>query len=178
MSIAGGLYKAADAAAALGMETVQIFTHSPSQWMVRPRQIPGMGKSSATGDGAGQLDSHWRPVEPIPDGEVGKFLSSVAQGHIAHTVCHGSYLLNLASSDEGLRQRSIEAAIVELNRAEQLAIPYVVIHPGAHMGSGEEAGIAQVIASLDEIFARTPKTKCGILLETTAGQGSSLGHVL
>jgi deoxyribonuclease-4 len=64
----------------------------------------------------------------------------------------------------------------ELTRADRLDLPFLVLHPGAHLGAGEEAGLEKVVAAIDRIFAGIPKVKTRIALETTAGQGSSLGH--
>jgi deoxyribonuclease-4 len=85
-------------------------------------------------------------------------------------------LINLASPDETLRRRSIEAFIDEVRRADQIGAAYLVTHPGAHMDSGEDAGLTKVAAALDEVQQRCVDVKVRILLETTAGQGSSLGH--
>ncbi len=91
-------------------------------------------------------------------------------------VVHDSYLINLASPDEALRRKSIEAFIEEVRRAELIGAAYLVTHPGAHMESGEDAGLAKVAAALDEVQHRCAGFQVMILLETTAGQGSSLGH--
>jgi deoxyribonuclease-4 len=91
-------------------------------------------------------------------------------------VSHAAYLLNLGTPDDTLWERSIGALIDELTRAEQLGILGVVLHPGAHMGSGEEAGIARIVAGLDRGHAATPGYKTLTLIETTAGQGSALGY--
>jgi deoxyribonuclease-4 len=148
MSIAGGYYPAAERAAAVGCDVVQLFTKNNNQWKAKP----------------------------ITDDEAAAFGTRLAELRLSHPLSHSSYLLNLASPAEPLRQKSVESCVIELQRAETLGIPYVVIHPGAHMGAGDEAGIEQVAASLDAVLAQTRKLRCQILLETTAGQGSSLGH--
>jgi deoxyribonuclease-4 len=89
---------------------------------------------------------------------------------------HSGYLLNLASPKEDNRRRSIAALVDEIERATALGVPFIVMHPGAHMGAGEEAGLRTLVASLDEVFATTRKSKVQIALETTAGQGTCLGH--
>jgi deoxyribonuclease-4 len=91
-------------------------------------------------------------------------------------MAHDSYLINLASPDEPLYRRSVEAFVVELQRAERLGLRYLVTHPGAHIDSGEEAGLARVACALDEVHQRCPGFRVRILLETMAGQGSTLGH--
>jgi deoxyribonuclease-4 len=91
-------------------------------------------------------------------------------------VAHTSYLLNLGTPDELLWEKSRNMLITELERCEALGVPWLVLHPGAHVGSGEAAGIAQVAQGLGEVHAATSGFSAQILLETTAGQGSSLGH--
>ena len=86
---------------------------------------------------------------------------------------HSGYLINLAGTDETY-DKSIESLCDELFRAELLGIEYLVLHPGSHGDREVESGIRRVAESLDLVFDRRPRTK--ILLETTAGQGSSIGH--
>jgi len=88
---------------------------------------------------------------------------------------HASYLINLATTDPELRRKSIAAMVDELDRAERLGIRAVVLHPGAHMGEGVEAGIDRIARSLDEIHAAIPDHRTITLLETAAGQGSCVG---
>ena len=88
---------------------------------------------------------------------------------------HASYLINLATTNPEFHRKSIAAMIDELDRAERLGIHAVVLHPGAHMGAGVDAGIDQIARSLDQIHAAIPNHKVVTLLETAAGQGSCLG---
>lgn len=148
MSIAGGYHKAAVAAAEHRMDVVQLFTKNNSQWRAKA----------------------------ITDEEAALFAAALAEHKIAHPLSHSSYLINLASPDPTLRTKSVEAMVIELQRAEQLAIPYVVVHPGAHTTASLEEGLALVAKSLDEIHTALPRTRVQILLEITAGQGSCLGH--
>lgn len=148
MSIAGGYHKALEAAAKLGMATCQIFSKNNNQWRAKPIAVD----------------------------EATLFLERLRDLKIGHPLSHSSYLLNLASPLPELWQRSVEALVVELERAETLGIPYVVIHPGAFVSSTEEAGIAAIVRGLLEVLKRTSELKCAILLETTAGQGSCIGH--
>lgn len=147
MSIAGGYYKAVDAAAELGMETVQVFTKNNNQWRAKP-------------------------IEPE---ESAAFAEALWEKKVAHPLSHSSYLINLAAPEEELWRKSIDAMVVELERAQQLGIPYVVMHPGAYTTSCEEAGLERISAALDEIHAKLPRAKAQVLLENTAGQGSCLG---
>jgi deoxyribonuclease-4 len=149
MSIAGGFDRAVERARSVGATALQIFCKSASQWRARP------------------LDS----------AEVEAFRGAAARaGLLAHTLTHTSYLINLASPDDALWARSIEALVEEIGRAAALGIPFVVLHPGSHVGSGEKAGLARVARGLDEAFSREPAAGVTVLLENTAGQGSNLGH--
>ena len=91
-------------------------------------------------------------------------------------VAHSSYLLNLATPDDALWHKSIDALLVEMERCDVLAIPYLVIHPGSHMDSGEETGIARIANALNVAHDRLPDAQVKITLETTAGQGTNLGY--
>jgi deoxyribonuclease-4 len=88
---------------------------------------------------------------------------------------HASYLINLATTNAEFHRKSIDAMIDELDRAERLGIHAVVLHPGAHLGAGADAGVEQIARSLDQIHAAIPNHKVVTLLETAAGQGSCLG---
>ena len=147
MSIAGGYYKAVALARAAGCDVVQVFTKNNNQWRARP----------------------------ISDPEAAQFRETLAELKIAHPLAHASYLINLASPDPLLWQKSVDSMVVELTRAEQLGIPYVVVHPGASVTASEAEGIAHVIRALDEIHERTADLAAIPLLENTAGQGSCLG---
>lgn len=147
MSIAGGYFKAADAAAALGMETVQIFSKNNNQWK---------GK-------------------PLSDDDVRLFREALERGHLKKPCAHNSYLINLASPDDVLWRKSIDASVDELQRAEALGVDGVVMHPGAFVTSSEEAGLQRIITGLNEVHTRCKNFRTQFWLETTAGQGSSLG---
>jgi deoxyribonuclease-4 len=90
-------------------------------------------------------------------------------------VTHASYLINLATTNPLFHTKSIAAMIDELDRAERLNIHAVVLHPGAHLGAGPDAGLDQIARSLDQIHASIPNHRVATLLETAAGQGSCLG---
>lgn len=156
LSVAGGLYKAVDSALAMTMDTVQIFTHSPSQWVV---------KGSGT---------NWAGTA-LAEADVGAFRSAVTKAKLNVTVAHDSYLINLAAPGDELFEKSIAAFSNEIERAEQLGLTYLVTHPGAHVGSGEEAGLQRVIVALNRVLKQTRGAKVVVLLETTAGQGTTLG---
>ncbi len=150
LSIAGGMHNALIQAEQYGMETVQVFTKNQQQWRCTP-----LGET-AIADWSTHRDRL-------------KF---------KHTVSHDSYLINLASPDDALRAKSIELFIEELRRCTLLGIPYLVTHPGAHMGEGEEAGLRRVAQALDVVHAAVAADGVITCLEITAGQGSSLGYRL
>ncbi|MSR54114.1 MAG: deoxyribonuclease IV [Gemmataceae bacterium] len=148
MSIAGGACRALEAATLLGMETVQLFTKNNNQWAGKP----------------------FSPDEPA------EFRRLLRKSKLKFATSHTSYLINLASPDPVLWRKSVEAFVNEMNRAEVLGLTYLVTHPGAHVGAGEETGLANVVRALDEIHERCPDYRLKVLLELTAGQGSCLGH--
>jgi deoxyribonuclease-4 len=147
-SIAGGYYKAVETAAELGMDCVQIFTKNNNQWK---------GK-------------------PLSDEDIRLFREAVVRTGIRMPCAHDSYLINLASADETLWTRSLDAFVVELERAEALGLAGVVMHPGSCVGSCEEDGIARVVTGLAKAIDKTKGFAVEIWIESTAGQGSSLGH--
>jgi deoxyribonuclease-4 len=89
---------------------------------------------------------------------------------------HAGYLINLGTSSSKNRACSIKSLIQEIELATALRLPFLVMHPGAHLGTGEEAGIRQIVAGLDEVFRATKKSSVRIALENTAGQGTCLGN--
>jgi deoxyribonuclease IV len=149
LSIAGGMHHAVIAAEKLRMETVQVFTKNQQQWKVTPLSADGMKK--------------WK--------------AECRRAQFKHTVSHDSYLINLASPDETLWRRSIALFVEEISRCKALGIPYLVAHPGAHMESGEAAGLRRIARALDEVHSQIDAVVL-TCLEITAGQGSSLGYKL
>lgn len=160
MSIAGGFVKGADAAIEHGMQTVQIFTSSPQMWIVS-------ADAAAPGD--------WR-AKPLRSEEVEAFASAVTNGGLRIPCAHSSYLINLASGNAELWGRSVAAFTVELERASALGLAGVVIHPGSAVDLGEDEAIRRIAQALDECLMRTSRWPIEIWLETTAGQGTSIGH--
>ena len=147
MSIAGGMHKALERGRALGCETVQIFLRSNMAWH------------------AGTL---------TPE-RVQRFREAQRETDISPVVAHSCYLINLASTDARTRSKSLLALTDELKRAEVLGVPYLAIHPGAHMGAGEAAGLRKVARGIDRAFRASETRNVRILLETTAGAGTVLG---
>lgn len=152
LSISGGMHNAVLAAERLGFDTVQVFTKNQQQWR----------------------------CSPLATEIVRQWCAECTRMKMRATVSHDSYLINLASPEETLRRKSIDLFIEEVRRCVILKIPLLVTHPGAHMGEGEEAGLRRVAAALDEVHATVPEGKGLVVtcLESTAGQGSSLGYRL
>lgn len=148
MSTSGGLSLAFARAQSIGINTMQVFTKNQNRW----------------------------EQKPTPPDEIERWFQAQAATGIGPVVSHAAYLLNLGTPDDALWEKSVNALIDELTRAEQLGILGVVLHPGAHVGSGEEAGIARVAAGLDRAHAATAGFKTLTLLEATAGQGTTLGY--
>jgi deoxyribonuclease-4 len=148
MSIAGGHALAIDRATTFGMTACQIFTKNANQWAAKP-----IAPEAAEG-----------------------FRTRLAESDVAFVVAHDSYLINLGSPDATLWERSLAAFGDELRRCSQLGVPWLVTHPGAHMGSGVDEGICRVATALNRLFDEMPDLDVTVLLETTAGQGSTLGR--
>jgi deoxyribonuclease IV len=148
MSIAGGYDRAVRAAQAVNCQTVQLFTKNNNQWN----------------------------AAPISAEQVALFRQALDETGIVEPIAHTSYLINLGSPDDVLWQKSIDAMTVEVERSSLLGIADLVVHPGSHMGQGEEAGLERIAQALDQVHARTEGLGVTIDLETTAGQGTNLGY--
>lgn len=147
MSIAGGLHFALERGKAVGCSVVQLFLKNQVQWQGRP----------------------------LTEAEGREFKRARAATGIQLVFAHATYLINLASPAETEWRRSVEAFHDELERAEALELPFVVIHPGSHKGSGLEGGVARIVAALDELCNRTRGWRVKICLENTAGAGNTVG---
>ncbi|MGD8366466.1 MAG: deoxyribonuclease IV [Desulfobacterales bacterium] len=147
-SIAGGLERALYTAAEYGCTAAQLFTKNANTW--KEREVTGE--------------------------QVERFCEAARETGIQEIAAHTSYLINLAAPDKEKHKKSCAALSRELDRASKLSIPYVVLHPGAHMGAGEKAGLARIIDSINRILASAPGLNTRLLVETTAGQGSGIGH--
>lgn len=148
MSIAGGVDKALLRGYEVGCDTIQIFTRSPRQW--RPRVLK--------------------------DDEILRFHRNQKETGIDPVVAHDCYLINLGSPDEELWQKSLRVFTEEMGHCQALDIPYLVIHPGSHVGTGEEAGLRRIAQALDRARSQTEGYEVEVLLEITAGQGTNLGY--
>jgi deoxyribonuclease-4 len=171
LSIAGGMFHALEEARRLGLDCVQVFTKNQKQWRVGPLKAEDRAEWFRTLDAVG-----WRTFDSPP-----------------RTVSHNSYLINLASADPSLRARSIALQRDEIERCEALEIPYLVSHPGAHLGAprtrgdrnqldrdehsaDEVAGLRRIAAAIDQLHAELPGYRTVTCLETTVGSGTNLGY--
>jgi len=145
-SVAGGLHLAFDRIKKVGGDSLQIFTRNQRQW---------------------------RPA-PLKPEEVDAFIEAHEKNGKMIVASHGSYLVNLATAKDDLLEKSVDAFVFELQRCDQLAIPYVVLHPGSHGGAGVEIGLERFVKGLDRAI-ETGGVGVKVLLETTAGQGTGLG---
>ncbi|UCF66632.1 MAG: deoxyribonuclease IV [Acidobacteriota bacterium] len=148
MSIAGGLDRAVERAVRCGCEALQVFTKSSNQWAARS----------------------------LPADEVSRFREQVEAAALQPVLAHDSYLINVGSSDGALWKKSVGALLVEFDRCQQLGIPYLVMHPGSHVGAGESIGLDNIARGIDDVHRSRPAGSVMILLENTAGQGSNLGY--
>jgi deoxyribonuclease IV len=117
----------------------------------------------------------WRG-KPFAPQEVELYAKELAASAFSCVFGHTGYLINLGAAASGNRDLSIESLVQEIELATQLALPFLVLHPGAHLGAGEAAGLKQIVAGLNEVFAATKKSSVRIALENTAGQGTCMGN--
>jgi deoxyribonuclease-4 len=148
MSIRGGVSVAIERARSIRCTAMQMFVKNNMQWFARP----------------------------LTRDEIRAFLDHVQRGELSSIFGHANYLINLAATNPQFHANSIRALSEELTRADQLELPFLVLHPGAHLGAGEEAGLEKIVGSIDEVLRKIPHVKTKIALETTAGQGSCIGH--
>src|ERR1700726_1302080 len=148
MSIGGGVQTAIERGRSIKCTAIQMFVKNNMQWFARPLERE----------------------------EIRAFLKHQQRGDLLSIFAHANYLINLAATNPQFHANSIRALAEELIRADQLELPFLVLHPGAHLGAGEEAGLEKIVGSINQVFRKIPKVKTRIALETTAGQGSCLGH--
>lgn len=149
LSIAGGMVNAIDEARRLRMDTVQVFTKNQRQWK----------------------------VSPLKEEDRAAWLEGLrSAGWESRTVAHDSYLINLASPDKELWEKSVRVMREEIERCEALSIPYLVSHPGAHMGEGVDKGLRKIARAYKRLFRETRGGRTMVCLEDTAGGGTTLGR--
>ena len=148
VSIAGGVYNAISNGEKIGANAIQIFSKNQNRWVNKP----------------------------LTDEDAQKFREMWAASPIREVVIHDSYLINLGSPDPALLQKSRDAFLDEMDRAEKLGVKFLVFHPGSHMKAGEEIGLNTIADSLNVLLGARPDYQVKLLLETTAGQGTNLGY--
>ena len=148
LSVAGGLENAFVDGARLGCDSLQIFVKNQRQWQAKP----------------------------LSDEQIDAYRNAQRETGIAPVVAHASYLLNLASPQADMRDKSARAMVDELSRCEALGVDALIFHPGAYMSATEKAGIRNIVKSLDKVTQACAGFRTMILLETTAGQGTAIGY--
>jgi len=147
MSIAGGCFRCMEWGQQAGCEVVQLFSKNERQWL---------GK-------------------PLMDDDIARFTDARTRTNVHPIMIHDSYLINLSSPNDELWEKSINAFRDELLRARSLGVPYLNMHPGSHVGSGEQEGLDRMVEALNRLGAEGAYEGVTVLLETTAGQGTNLG---
>ncbi|MCG8606138.1 deoxyribonuclease IV [bacterium] len=148
VSISGGVFNAPQNGKNATCDVVQIFTKNQVQWR----------------------------VPDLTDEEISRFKSEQERTGVEVVCVHASYLINLGGFDRKKLYLSRSNFVVEMQRAEALRIPYLIVHPGSHVGEGEQAGLDRISESLNYVLDKCPDFKLKILLESTAGQGDNLGY--
>jgi deoxyribonuclease IV len=147
-SISGGVHTAFVRAAGIGCTTMQVFTKNSNQWSARQ----------------------------LTDEEIHTYKTTAARTTIAPVVAHAAYLINLCATNSSTLKKSRQAFVDELQRCETLGISALIFHPGAHVGSGENEGIKRIAESINSAHMKTQDFRVFSTLETTAGQGTTLGY--
>jgi deoxyribonuclease-4 len=148
VSAAGGACKAVQRAVDVGCDCLQIFTKNNNQWNAKP----------------------------LSESDVTQWHQALTASNLTHPIAHASYLINLASPRDDLFRKSIDALVIEMERAAQLGLAGLVVHPGAFTDSDESVGCSRVVDAVNETLGRVAPSSCRLLLENTAGQGTCLGH--
>ena len=147
VSIAGGMHLAFERGARLQCRAIQIFLKNSNQWKAKP----------------------------LTERDQGLFREARENSAIKAVLAHDSYLINLGSPDRDLYRKSLDAFVGEMKRANFLGVQHLILHPGAHMGTGMAAGVARVARALTRALDLV-ELPVKILLENTAGQGSCIGY--
>jgi deoxyribonuclease IV len=132
----------------ISAESIQIFVKNNMQWFGRP----------------------------VPPQDVERFLSE--RGRFTAIFGHAGYLINLGAGPSANRSKSLQSLVQEIAFASALRLPFLVLHPGAHLGAGEAEGLRRIVRGLDEVVCATKEAGVRIALENTAGQGTCLGNQL
>ena len=148
VSVAGGLAKGVARAEAVGCDCIQVFTKNNNQWRAKP----------------------------LVEDDITAWNDALSASSVGRPIAHASYLINMASPKDELFQKSIDALVIELERANALTLEGLVVHPGAFTDSSESEGLDRIVDAASEALGRVEPGSCRLLLENTAGQGSCLGH--
>jgi len=148
MSSSGGAWRALQRGRSIQCDVVQFFVKNNMQWRGNPPSAQNLAL----------------------------YRQELAASTFSCVFGHTGYLINLGAPPSANRELSLESLSQELEFAHSLGLPFLVMHPGAHLGAGEKAGLAQIIRGLDEVFAATKGSRVRIALENTAGQGTCLGY--
>lgn len=147
MPTSGGVWKALQRGVSIGCDIVQIFVKNNMQWFGKPH---------------------------APDA-LALYANELASQKISAVFGHAGYLINLGAPACDNREKSVQSLIQEIGFATDLGLPFLVMHPGAHLGQGEKAGLKQIAIGINEVLRATKMSPVRIALENTAGQGSCLG---
>jgi deoxyribonuclease-4 len=148
MSTGGGVWKALERGKGINCEIIQIFVKNNMQWFGRPHT----------------------------PAELGQYANQLNLCGFACVFGHSGYLINLGAPASKNRDNSVKSLLQEIAMATDLGLPFIVMHPGAHLETGEARGLDQIVAGLNEVFRATKGLTVRIALENTAGQGSCLGY--
>src|SRR5687768_6914295 len=148
MSTGGGVWKAPERGRGIACEVVQFFVKNNMQWFGRP----------------------------FAQADLAQYANEFSTCGFACVFGHSGYLINLGAPASDNREKSLQSLIQEIQMATELGLLFLVMHPGAHLESGEAAGFKQIVSGLNEVFRATRNSPVRIALENTAGQGSCLGH--
>ena len=146
-SIAGGVFNAVYRGQKATCDTIQIFNKSNNQWRAKKLGVE----------------------------EIDRFFAAIEETGVSVVCSHTSYLINIASPDVSLREKSYKSLTEEMERCELLRIPVLVMHPGSHVGSGEEVGMNTIAEQINRLFDVLADNRVVLALEATAGPGTNLG---
>lgn len=147
-SISGGIFNAVERGHRATCDTIQMFNKSNNQWRAKK----------------------------LEKKEIDQFFDAIESTGVTVSVSHTSYLINIASPEPALNEKSYKSLKEEMERCELLKIPNLVMHPGSHVGSGEEAGMNTLADRINRMFDQLGENSVTLLLEATAGQGTNLGY--
>lgn len=179
VSCQGGFAKAVGRAVDVGCDCLQIFvSNPPRQWpvkVVKPEQEPPSGYQLVPP--ANGNSNRWA-AKTFVQKDIDAWSEAMETSGLTNPIAHASYLINMASPNDDLFEKSVDALVVELERANLLKLDGLVVHPGAYTDSSEEEGLNRIVDAVSEALGRVERGTCKLLLENTAGQGSCLGYTL